>query len=348
MVTPIPTRNIGGSEVFVSELGFGAGFLGDPSRATPEAQAQATLQRAWDLGIRYFDTAPWYGHTKSEHRVGYFLRDKPRDEFVLSTKVGRLYSRPRVIDNFGSTEHGGRWLGGLPFIPRFDYSASGIRRAYEDSLQRLGVNRVDCLVIHDLDPRHQRGAAGVERALEQLDAGGGYQELATLKGRHEIRAIGAGVNHVGMIPKFLERFQIDYFLVAMPYTLLDQALLHEEMQMCEERGVKVVIGAVFASGILATGAIADARYGYQAAAPEMLEKVAAIEKICDQFGVALNAAALQFTLAHSSVAAVIPGADSPQQVEQNAQGYRAKIPPAFWQTLRTANLIDPVAPVPKT
>lgn len=168
-------------------MAFGAGFLGDPAGPSSEVQAQATLQRAWDVGIRYFDTAPWYGHTKSEHRVGYFLRDKPRDAFVLSTKVGRLYSRPRDLTMFESTEHGRRWRGGLPFVPRFDYSANGIRRSYEDSLQRLGLNRVDFLVIHDLGPRHQRGDAGVERGLEQLDAGGGYQELATLRARGKIQ-----------------------------------------------------------------------------------------------------------------------------------------------------------------
>ena len=248
---------------------------------------------------------------------------------------------------FESTEHGERWRGGLPFVPRFDYSANGIRRSYEDSLQRLGLNRVDFLVIHDLDPRHQRGDAGVERGLEQLDAGGGYQELATLRARGEIQAIGAGVNHVGMVARFLERFDIDYFLVAMPYTLLDQELLDEEMQLCERHGTKIIIGAVFSSGILATGATAGAQYRYQPAPDDVLDRVRRIEQVCARHDVPLNAAALQFPLAHPSVAAIIPGAESPQQLQSNADGYRAEIPPAFWSELQQQGLLRADAPVPE-
>lgn len=293
----LETANVGPYDTPVTRFAFGAGFLGDPDIVTTDQTAHATLQAAWDAGVRYFDTAPWYGHTKSEHRVGQFLRNLPRSEFVLSTKVGRLYGRPQDPATFRQTEHGARWLGGYPFVPRFDYSRNGICRSYEDSLQRLALNRVDFLVIHDLDARHQKGEDGVSRGLEQLDAGGGYAELRALRDRGEIKAIGAGINHVGMIPRFLERFDLDYFLVAMPYTLADQPALDGEFQLCAERGVKVVIGAVFASGILATGVTDTATYGYQPAGEDVVHKVSAIETVCARHGVALPAAALQFPLA---------------------------------------------------
>lgn len=343
---PTSRQNIGRLDTTVTELGFGCGTLGDPDQVTTDAQAQATLAAAWDAGIRYFDTAPWYGHTKSEHRAGRFLRDRPRDQFVLSTKVGRIYTRPSDPARFHETEYAARWKGGLPFVLRFDYTGSGVRRAYEDSLQRLGLNRVDFLVIHDLDPRHQKGEEGVQRGLEQLDAGGGYAELASLRARGEIQAIGAGVNHAGMIGRFLERFDIDYFLIAMPYTLLDQEALNGELELCAERGVRVVIGAVFASGILATGAIDNAQYRYQAAPTEVRDKVRRMQQLCELHGISLSAAALQFPLAHPVVATVIPGANSPAQVEQNVDAFRMDVPAAFWEAMRTQGLLDRDAPVP--
>ena len=342
----ISQQSIGPGGTRVTELGFGCGTLGDPDEITSDEQAQAALAAGWQAGIRYFDTAPWYGNTKSEHRVGQFLRTRPRDEFVLSTKVGRLYSRPSDPARFDQSEFAARWAGGLPFVLRFDYSAAGIRRAYEDSLQRLGLNRVDFLVIHDLDPRHQKGEDGVHRALEQLDSGGGFAELASLRARGEISAIGAGVNHVGMIPRFLERFDIDYFLIAMPYTLLDQDALNGELQMCIERGVRVVIGAVFASGILATGSTPNAQYSYQGVSPAVRARVERIEQLCKLHGISLSAAALQFPLAHPAVATVIPGANSADQVRSNVDAFRTDIPAAFWHALREEKLIDAEAPLP--
>ena len=251
-----------------------------------------------------------------------------------------------VAARFHETEHAARWKGGLPFVLRFDYTGNAVRRSYEDSLQRLGLNRADFLVIHDIDPRHQKGEDGVRRSLEQLDAGGGYAELASLRARGEIQAIGAGVNHTGMIPRFLERFDLDYVLVAMPYTLLDQEALEGELQLCEKRGVRVVIGAVFASGILATGSTGTARYRYQPAPEAVREKVSRIQALCDAHGVALNAAALQFPLAHPAVATVIPGANSPQQVEHNLAAFRSEIPQAFWAALRAEGLVHEDAPLP--
>ena len=345
-MNPGNTRTIGPRATAVTQLGFGCGTLGDPDEITSDAQAQASLAAGWDAGIRYFDTAPWYGNTKSEHRTGQFLRNKPRDEFVLSSKVGRIYSRPCDPAKFHATEYAARWKGGLPFVLQFDYTRNGIRRSYEDSLQRLGLNRIDLLAIHDLDPRHQKGEDGVQRALEQLDAGGGFAELAAMRTHGEISAIGAGVNHVGMIPRFIERFEMDYFLIAMPYTLLDQEALEGELQLCLEHNIRVVIGAVFASGVLATGATENAQYRYQSVPSVIREKVQKMQALCNQHGIALNAAALQFPLAHPAVAAVIPGANSPAQVQSNVAAFNTDIPPQFWHDLRAQDLLHPDAPLP--
>lgn len=324
-------------------MGLGCGTLGDPDEITSEAQAQATLQQAWDLGIRYFDTAPWYGNTLSEHRLGYFLRQQPRDAFSLSTKVGRVYFRPADLKAHEQSPWMARWRGGLPFDLRFDYGADGIQRAYEDSLMRLGLNTVDALVIHDLDPRHQQGEERVADGLAQLDSGG-FRVLDELRRRGEVKAIGAGINHVGMIDRFLARFDIDYFLIAMPYTLLDQPALEGELQLCADRGVDVIIGAVFASGILATGSQADARYAYQPAPNDVLERVRRIEAVCRQYDVTLPSAALQFPLRHPCVRAVIPGANAPEQVAANVAAVKATIDPAFWAALKDQQLIHPLAP----
>ena len=343
---PTAQRILGKDGLYVTQLGFGGAPLGDPTVPTPEPQAQATLAAAWEAGIRMFDTAPWYGATKSEHRIGHFLRSVPREDYVLSTKVGRIFTRPSDPARFAATEFATRWRHGLPFVLRFDYSGQGIRRSYEDSLQRLGLNRVDCLVIHDLDPRHQKGEDGVRRALEQLDGGGGFAELASLRSRGEIRAIGAGVNHVGMIPRLLERFDIDYFLIAMPYTLLDQEALDDELPLCEKRGAKVVIGSVFASGILATGPDATAQYGYSEAPAPVVEKVQRLIELCDKHDTSLPAAALQFPLAHPAVVSVIPGAVSPSQINANVAAFRTEIPGQFWADLKREGLVRADAPLP--
>lgn len=335
------------STLSLPRMGLGCGTLGDPDEVISEDQAQDTLATAWDGGIRYFDTAPWYGNTKSEHRVGSFLRQKPRNEFVVTTKVGRVYRRPEDPESFHNSPWMARWTGGLPFDLRFDYTREGILRSYEDSLMRMGLNSVDALAIHDLDFKHQKTEEGVARALDQLSEQGGYQALRDLKDGGEIKAIGVGINHTGMIKRFLERFEIDYFLVAMPYTLLDQHALDEDFPLCVESGAGVVIGAVYASGILAAGAEANRSYAYQDAPAEVLDRVRQIEAICASYEVPLRAAALQFPLAHPNVASVIPGANSPAQVDQNLNAMMQKIPVQFWATLKSNGLLRTDAPVPE-
>ena len=217
-MNPHLPRQIANTALHVTQLGMGGASLGDMHAAIPEAQASVTIEAAHAAGIGYFDTSPWYGNTKSELRLGHILRTKPRDSFVLSTKVGRVHQRPADPDTYRHPA----WKGGLPFEPRFDYSRDGILKSYEMSLARLGLNRVEALLIHDLDPDHLRTEEAVTAALDTLSQDG-YQALADLKARGEILAIGAGINRTGMIPRFLERFAIDFFLVAMPYTLLDQS-----------------------------------------------------------------------------------------------------------------------------
>jgi D-threo-aldose 1-dehydrogenase len=338
---PFLRRRIGNTSLEVTQLGMGGASLGDMRESIPEAQATAALEAAHAAGIGYFDTSPWYGNGKSELRFGHVLRTKPRDSFVLSTKVGRVHRRPAEPDTY---KHPG-WAGGLPFEPRFDYTRDGVLRSYEMSLARLGLNRVEALLIHDLDPRHHRSLEGVVAGLAQLDNGGGYRALADLKAQGEIAAIGAGVNLVGMIPRFLERWPIDFFLVAMPYTLLDQEGL-AELDMCAERGVSVVIGAPYASGILVRGPDPGAFYNYRPAKPEIIDKAECIAAVCQRHDVPLAAAALQFPFGHISVVAVIPGPVAAEEVRLNLAWMRSDIPDALWAELAAEGLIRRDAPTP--
>ena len=339
-------REIGRTGLSVTALGFGGVGLGQRVGVISEAQAEATLIAALDAGIEYFDTSPWYGHCLSEHRTGHVLRTRPRDSFVLSTKVGRLFFRPEQPDSYKTPS----WRDGLPFDYRFDYTAEGIRRSYEDSLHRLGLNRIDLLYVHDLDSRLDDGDAngreigGIAGAIDQLERGGGWRELADMRSRGEISGIGFGINYTGLIPGFLERFDPDMFLVAMPYTLMDQDALDAELPLCAERNVSVVIGSVFSSGITATGARKDAVYGYKPPPPEVIAKLEGIEAVCARHAVPMRAAALQFPLFHPAVASIIPGAMAPGQVTENASLLGYPIPPDFWAELKAEGLVHSGAP----
>ncbi|WP_421726173.1 aldo/keto reductase [Bauldia sp.] len=339
-------QRVGASELTVPTLGLGTGPLGGMKASVNDAQSDSVLDQAWVSGIRFFDTAPWYGTTQSEHRLGRYLRNKPRDEFVVTTKVGRVFKRPDRGFDFERSQWRERWPGGLPFVPHFDYSAGPILRSWEDSLQRLGLPRVDGLAIHDLDPRHRKTDAGVDGGFRQLDQEGGFAALQDLKRSGEIAAIGAGINLPGLIPRFLEHFDIDYFVLAMPYTLLDQQALAEELPLCEARGASVIIGAPFASGILATGTTAEATYQYKRADEPVRERVRAIETVCDAFDVPIAAAALQFPVAHPAVVSVIPGADTANHVQANVAAFGIEIPSELWAALKEKGLIAADAPVP--
>ena len=339
---PLARMRIGKTDLHVTRLGFGGATLGDARETLDEHAAEATLVAAYEAGIRYFDTAPWYGTGKSEHRFGHVLRTRPRDTYKLSTKVGRILVRPDDPAAFSQE----RWSGGLPFVVRFDYSYDGVMRAYEDSLQRLGLNTVDALLIHDLDFGYHENEVGVAARFDELDRGGGYRALRDLKERGEIKAIGAGINVTGFIPRFLERFDLDVFIVAMPYTLLSQEALDTELPLVQERGASVVIGAPFASGILARGPDDQPTYGYKPAETPIVDRTRRIRAVCDRYGVPLGAAALQFPFGHPAVASIIPGPNAPEQVRTNLDWMHADIPTDLWAELKAEGLLRPDAPTP--
>ena len=336
---PTATRRLGRTNVTVTGLGFGGASIGELFVRVSERDAQATIAAAWDAGIRYFDTAPWYGRGLSELRTGAGLRDHPRSAFALSTKVGR-YLRPASDEAFDRSP----WLGGAPNDVVFDYTFDGIMRSVEGSRLRLGITRFDMVVIHDLD-RWYFDEPTMEAHLADL-AASGWRALDELRSSGQIGAVGAGINHVGLIPRHLEIGPIDAFLVAMPYTLLHQEVLDMEFPACEARGVGIVIGSPFQSGILAKGAGTGAKYNYGVAPPEVEERVRQIAAVCDRHGVSLAAAALQFPLGHPSVAAVIPGASSPAQQRRTVETYRLPIPADLWSELKHEGLLRLDAPVP--
>lgn len=339
-VSDFPRRRVGRTALELPVFGFGAAHLGELYSKVDESQSQATLAAAWDAGVRFFDTAPWYGRGLSEHRLGGFLRTRPRNEFVINTKVGRYLRRPDDPATFSTAP----WTGGLPFEVEFDYTYDGIMRAYEQLLQRLALNTVDSLVIHDLDGMYHSPEA-VAHYMKQLTSGG-MKALEELKRNGEIKAIGIGNNIPGALDDALAEIDVDFAIVAMPYTLLDQSVLETSMKRCLDRQISVVIGAPFASGILVTGSGSGAMYAYGQASPEVQAKVRGIEAVCTAHGVSMPVAALQFVLAHPAVASVIPGAAKPVEVQQNVAALDVDIPAAFWADLKTQGLLVPDAPVP--
>jgi D-threo-aldose 1-dehydrogenase len=337
---PSATRLVGRTGVAVTQLGLGGASYGELFHKVPEQDAFGAIQAAWEGGIRYFDTAPWYGRGLSELRTGAGLRDHPRSEYVLSTKIGRWLraSRDPGFD-------GAPWLGGGPFEVVFDYTYDGIMRAYEQSQLRLGLARYDLAVIHDLDHMYHGAGARYEGFLAQL-ATSGWRAVTELKGAGLIRGVGAGVNELGLIPRFLDLVDLDFFLVAMPYTLLRQEVLDAEFPACVERGIGFVIGAPYQSGILATGPREGANADYGAPSAELNATVARMQAICERHGVPLAAAALQFPMGHPSVASVIPGARSAAQVQRNVEVFRHPIPGDLWAELKHEGLVRADAPVP--
>jgi len=338
-VNAAQTRRIGRSGLEVPGLGLGTAPLGDLFVHVSDAEAADVVRAAHECGVTLFDTAPYYGLGLSEHRVGDALRALPRESFVLSTKVGRvLRPVPR-----GGRRSDDAWIGGLDFDPVFDYGYDAVLRSYEDSLQRLGLPSVDMLAIHDLDASHGRVDVFEDRLRELAD--GGARALDELRAAGVVRAIGLGINIVGAIPRVLEAIELDYTIVAMPYTLLDQDALDEELPLCLDHGVSVIVGAVFASGVLATHE-GTGTYGYESAPPAVVEKVGRIRAICERNGVSLGTAALQFPFGHPAVAAVIPGALSAAQVRANAERFAADVPAVLWEELKAEGLLRADAPVP--
>jgi len=338
----IALRELGATGLKVTELGFGTAPLGNLFRPLADTVARETLAAAQAGGFGYYDTAPFYGFGLSERRLGDALRG--REGIVLSTKVGRLLKPiPGPVDETVA-RHG--YATPMPFEPVFDYSYDAMMRSFEESLQRLGLSRIDILYIHDIGCL-THGEANAARMAE-LTKGGGLKALEELRAAKAISGFGMGVNEVPACLEVMDHARLDVILLAGRYTLLEQKSLDDLFPRCEAAGTAIVVGGPYNSGILAVGTKSGAPlfYNYESAPPEVIEKVKKIEAVCDRHNVPLAAAALQFPLAHRLVASVIPGLDSPQKVEQTLALYRHKIPATLWQDLRRENLIRADAPIP--
>ncbi|HWJ75173.1 MAG TPA: aldo/keto reductase [Kaistia sp.] len=335
-------RRVGTTDLEIPVLGLGTCPLGGVYAAIDEQAARATFDAAWEAGLRLYDTAPWYGLGQAEHRTGRALYERPRDDYTLTTKVGRVLRAPRDRASFRPPA----WQAPLAFEPHHVFTYDAILRSYEDSLQRLGINRVDALYIHDLDGGYFRTEEALDAKLRELDAGGGYRALEELKRSGEIKAIGAGINERGMIRRFLANADLDLFLVASRYTLLEQDIYGDEIVPAGKRGASIVVGGVFSSGILATGSIDGAKYEYGAAPPHIVERVRRLGRVAAGHDVALAAAALQFPLAASEVISVVFGAVTPDEVRANIAHLEAQIPAAFWSDLASEGLIAADVPLP--
>lgn len=315
-------------------LGMGTAPMGNLITEVPDADAIASAEAAWQAGVRHFDTAPHYGAGLSEHRLGRVLRTKRRDDYTLSTKIGRVLhadeSVPALNENF---------LNALPFRRSIDYSAPGTVRSLEDSQQRMGLTRFDIVYIHDCS-EDWHGPAWRDRFAEAM--AGAAKELSAQRKRGEIKAWGMGLNMVEPALACLEAADPDIFLIAGRYTLIDHTALAKLFPACAAKGVKVVLGGPYNSGLLAGGTT----FNYEPAQADTVAKAQAVRAICDRHGVDIRAAALQFCAAHPVVAAVIPGPRSATEAAQNASLMQAPIPGQLWRDLRQANLLPEEAPTP--
>jgi len=339
MTLTLPKRELGGSGLEIDTLGFGCAPVGNLYRELSEKAARDLLAAAWQAGFRYYDTAPHYGQGLSERRVGDMMRPLRGADHVLSTKVGRLL---RTAPYAGERH---AFVSPMPFDIHYDYSYDGVMRSFEDSIQRLGLARIDILYMHDIG-RYTHGDANEYHFPIAME--GGYRALDELRAGGAIQAIGLGVNECEVCEAAMDYGDWDCFLLAGRYTLLEQEALDALLPACERRDCSIVIGGPYNSGILATGVAGDGApyYNYAPAPPAIVERVRRIEAVCNEFGVSLPAAALRFPLAHPSVAAVIPGLGSIPHALKTLELFTESIPPEFWRTLREQALLHPDAPTP--
>ncbi len=325
----------------LTRMGFGGAPLGNLYRKVSDEDAQAALQAAFDAGIRFFDTAPQYGLGRSEQRFGEAIARFGRENIQLSTKIGRLLldCEPHEVTPEAFVD-----------VPQkrivFDYTYDGVMRSYEASRERIGVANADILLIHDVCVFSQGSQEMSDAKVRELFDGGGYKALVELRDAGEIAAIGAGVNEWQVCEKLLGLGDFDGFLLAGRYTLLEQEALDSFLPLCEKRDVGIILGGPYNSGILATGAVPGAKYNYDDAPEEILQRVRNIEAVCQAHKTPLIAAALQFVLGHPSVKTVIPGAVNAAEVQANAALLDREIPAGFWSDLRGEGLIRPDAPLP--
>jgi D-threo-aldose 1-dehydrogenase len=330
---------IGNGGLEFTELGFGTAPLGNLFRAVCEEDAQAVLEAAWHGGVRYYDTAPLYGLGLAETRLNPFLRGQSRDDYVLSTKVGRLLQVCPPDQRTGI----GKFFDTPSRREVYDYSHDGVMRSFEASLERLGVDRIDILFVHDLDVFTHGSTAAADARIEEFMRSG-YGAMTALREQGMVKAIGAGINEWQRAQTLAERADLDLFLLAGRYTLLEQDALESFLPLCQQRGIGIVLGGPYNSGVLATGAKPGAFYNYAEAPRDILDRVARIEGVCRRHGVRLIEAALKFPLAHPSVISVIPGGQRVAEVESNRSLLDANIPAALWEELKAEGLMRPDAP----
>jgi D-threo-aldose 1-dehydrogenase len=336
-VTPSAPRvadrsTLGRSDVAVTTLGFGAAALGNLYAPMDDDLAAATVDAAWQAGIRYFDTAPHYGLGLSERRLGAALRDRPRESFVVSTKVGRLLE-PVPSPSGDDLAHG--FAVPATHRRRWDFSAPGVRRSLEESLERLGLDRVDVALIHDPDDHP-------EQALREA-----YPALRALRDEGVLGAVGVGMNQSALPARFVTEADLDVVLLAGRYTLLEQPALDDLLPRCVERGVAVIAAGVFNSGLLARPRpTTDATYDYAAAPGDVVARANRIADVCERHGTTLPQAALQLPLAHPAVRCVLVGARTSEELAADAALLQAPIPVELWDELLAEGLLDPRTPTP--
>jgi D-threo-aldose 1-dehydrogenase len=319
---------LAGGRLEVTALGFGTAPLGGLFAPLSDADADAAIARAWSSGVRFFDTAPLYGFGLAERRLGRFLRQQKRDTFVISTKVGRLLRASAT-----APVEDGHYKGTPIERPVFDYSYDGVMRSVEESLDRLGLDRVDILLVHDPDAHYDAAVSGAFRALQRLRDDG------------TVQAIGAGMNQSEMLARFAEAVPVDCFLLAGRYTLLDQGALRALFPICGARNIGIILGGIYNSGILANPR-AGAKFNYEDADPSLLARAQELETLCRKHGTELKAAAIQFCLAHPAVTVALQGARSAEEVADNIAMSELPVPQSFWRELRQHDLVDADAPLP--
>jgi D-threo-aldose 1-dehydrogenase len=336
-------HHIGKTALSVTQYGLGGTALGNIYTAVEEQAALDTVDAAYQAGVRYFDTAPLYGSGLSEIRLGKGVARYQRDDVVISSKVGWTLEpnepgKKPAINLFDKA---------LPYRGVINYSADAIKRSLEDSLKRLNTDRIDIVLMHDPDEaasiqgRDPYAASHFDQAMAEA-----YPILDDLRSQGVIKAIGAGMNQWQMLEDFARAGDFDCFLLAGRYTLLEQESLKSFLPLCEQKQISIIVGGPYNSGILASGAVEGAYYNYQAAPPDILDRVRKIEGVCARHKVSLQAAALQFPFGHPAVATIIPGARSVQELGDNIGYFEEKIPADFWAELKHAELIDPTAPIP--
>lgn len=338
----LPKRRVGKTKLEVTTIGLGGAPMGGFRATIPDAEAMALSNAAWDLGVRYYDTSPFYGYGRSELRMGAALREKPREDFVISTKIGRIMHPMKP----GEKKAADFRENGLPgFAPEFDYSYDGVMRSLEHSHLRLGLAKIDIALIHDVDFWTVKDREVLNQRFKTV-MDSGFKALDELRKAGIISAIGVGINESDTSLRFIQAGDFDCMLLAGRYTLLEQGALEAFLPECTKRNVSVILGGPYNSGILTGGVTDKATHDYVQAPRELIEKARKIEAICKRHGVELGAAAMQFPLFHPAFCAVIPGALSVAEVKQNVSRISARIPVELWSELKREKLIDPASPTP--